>query len=69
MAIPQPVLGRLVLDDGEASAIDRALVLGRNPDATVAGMPAGSRLISVGAAATVSRTPRRRRVPMAGPSP
>ena len=56
VAILQPVLGRLVLDDGEASAIDRALVLGRRPDAAVAGMPAGSRLIAVGSAATVSRT-------------
>ena len=56
VAILQPVLGRLVLDDGESAAIDRALVLGRRPDAAVAGMPAGSRLIVVGAAATVSRT-------------
>ncbi len=56
VAILQPVLGRLVLDDGESSAIDRALVLGRRPDAAVAGMPAGSRLIAVGSAATVSRT-------------
>ena len=66
VAILQPVLGRLVLDDGEASAIDRALVLGRRPDAAVAGMPAGSRLIAVGSATTV-RAPTPSCVPMAGP--
>ena len=63
VAIVQPLLGRLVLDDGEESAIDRALVLGRRPDAAVVGMPAGSRLIAVGSAATVSRTHVRIDVP------
>lgn len=56
LAVPQPELGRLLLVDGEAMAIDRALVLGRRPDATVAAAAPGSRLISIGSDATISRT-------------
>jgi hypothetical protein len=56
VAVRQPPLGRLRLGDGESSAIDRALVLGRRPDAGAAGMPAGSRLIAVSSEASVSRT-------------
>jgi hypothetical protein len=56
VTVAQPVLGNLVLGDGGSSAIDRALVLGRRPDAAVAGMPSGSHLIAVSSEASVSRT-------------
>ena len=56
VAVRQPLLGRLRLGDGESSAIDGALVLGRRPEATAAGMPSGSRLIAVSSEASVSRT-------------
>jgi hypothetical protein len=54
--IAQPVLGKLVLPDGSAIAVDGTSVLGRKPDTDAARVESTARLVPLAADPAVSRT-------------